>query len=155
MHRKCEWCQGPREGFSHCCCVRRGHTDADAAVDCSALNRHVPSPLPRPPTCPRRAAAAAAGEERKGALLLEQVQKAGVQITPTDLRAMIQGPSERDIVYSGEERGGRLCGSRGVGPCCAGGVMATYITSVSTLPSGLCHSALIAHCPLCQAWRTR
>lgn len=42
-------------------------------------------------------------EERSKLLLVEQLARVGGRIDPKELKAMVQGPSERDIVYSGLE----------------------------------------------------
>lgn len=42
-------------------------------------------------------------EERSKAVILDQLEKAGAKITAQDKKALVGGPSERDIVYSGLE----------------------------------------------------
>jgi glutamate dehydrogenase (NAD(P)+) len=42
-------------------------------------------------------------EERGKMIMLEQLEKAGHKTDPKDIRAIIKGPSEKDIVYSGLE----------------------------------------------------
>jgi glutamate dehydrogenase (NAD(P)+) len=42
-------------------------------------------------------------EERSKQLVLDQLEKAGHRVTEAERKRMVQGPSERDIVYSGLE----------------------------------------------------
>jgi glutamate dehydrogenase (NAD(P)+) len=42
-------------------------------------------------------------EERSKLVMLEQLSKLGAKMDPKEVKALIQGPSERDIVYSGLE----------------------------------------------------
>jgi len=42
-------------------------------------------------------------EERSKYIVLEQLAKLGAKMDPKDVKTMVQGPSERDIVYSGLE----------------------------------------------------
>jgi glutamate dehydrogenase (NAD(P)+) len=42
-------------------------------------------------------------EERSKLIMLEQLQSVGAKISDKDVKVLMQGPSERDIVYSGLE----------------------------------------------------